>query len=101
MMTDIQLFDFGNCGNGPAEVEGVIEAMHASDPNVVLVAKSNAGIPELVNGEIAYRGTPEIMASHAQRVRDLGATIIGACCGSTPAHIRAMAEALNVETPRR
>lgn len=84
----------GNCGNGPAEIEGVIEAMRATDPDVVLVAKSNAGIPELVNDEIIYNGTPEVMANYAIRVRDLGARIIGACCGSTPAHIRAMAEAL-------
>jgi 5-methyltetrahydrofolate--homocysteine methyltransferase len=84
----------GNCGNGPSEIEGVIQAMHAADPDVVLVAKSNAGIPELVNGEIAYSGTPQVMAGYAVRVRELGARIIGACCGSTPAHVRAMAEAL-------
>lgn len=85
----------GNCGNGPAEIEGVIEAMHAEDPERVLVAKSNAGIPELVKGEIVYSGTPEVMADYAHRVRGLGATIIGACCGSTPEHVRAMAQALS------
>lgn len=84
----------GNCGNGPEEIEGVIEKMHAADQNVVLVAKSNAGIPELINGEVAYRATPEVMAKHAVHVRGLGARIIGGCCGNTPAHIRAMAEAL-------
>lgn len=84
----------GNCGNGPAEIEGVIEAMHTADPDIVLVAKSNAGVPELVDGEITYRGTPEVMAGYAVRVRELGARIIGACCGSTPEHVRAMAEAL-------
>ena len=87
-----------NCGNGPAEIEGVIEAMHAADPNVVLVAKSNAGIPEWVNGELTYSGTPEVMARYALRVRELGARIIGACCGSTPEHVRAMAEALGGAT---
>lgn len=83
-----------NCGNGPAEIEKVIAAMHTADPDVVLVAKSNAGIPELVNGEVVYNATPEVMAGYAVRVRALGARIIGACCGSTPDHIRAMAEAL-------
>lgn len=87
----------GNCGNGPAEIEGVIQAMHAADPSVILVAKSNAGIPKLVDGEIVYSGTPEVMAGYALRVRALGARIIGACCGSTPAHVRAMAEALERE----
>jgi 5-methyltetrahydrofolate--homocysteine methyltransferase len=84
----------GNCGNGPAEIEGVIQAMHTADPNAVLVAKSNAGIPQYVDGVLAYSGTPEVMARHAMRVRDLGAKIIGGCCGTTPEHIRAMSEAL-------
>ncbi|MFQ5854815.1 MAG: betaine--homocysteine S-methyltransferase [Anaerolineae bacterium] len=91
----------GNCGNGPAEIEAVIEAMHAADPSVVLVAKSNAGVPELINGKITYSGTPDIMAGYAVRVHDLGARIIGACCGSTPEHIRAMATALNVNMLER
>ena len=85
----------GNCGNGPAEIEGVIQAMHAADPTVVLVAKSNAGIPRYVDGVLTYDGTPKVMARHALRVRSLGAKIIGACCGSTPDHIRAMAQALD------
>ncbi len=84
----------GNCGNGPNEIEDVIQAMHAADPNIVLVAKANAGIPELIDGEVHYLGTPEIMARYAVRVRELGARIIGMCCGSTPEHVRAAAEAL-------
>jgi 5-methyltetrahydrofolate--homocysteine methyltransferase len=84
----------GNCGNGPAEIEGVIKAMYAADPAVILVAKSNAGIPEYVDGALTYSGTPEAMARHAVRVRQMGAKIIGACCGSTPEHTRAMAQAL-------
>jgi len=71
--------------------------MHTADPDVVLVAKSNAGIPNMVDGEITYSGTPEVMAHYAVRVRDLGARIIGACCGSTPVHVQAMAEALSIE----
>ena len=83
-----------NCGNGPAEIEGVIRAMRAADPDAILVAKSNAGLPEYVGGVVTYTGTPEMMARHAVRVRGLGARIIGACCGSTPEHLSAMAEAL-------
>ena len=84
----------GNCGNGPAEIEGVIKAMHAADPTVTLVAKSNAGLPKYVNDVLTYSGTPEVMARHALHVHSLGAKIIGACCGSTPEHVRAMSEAL-------
>ncbi|HEX9680715.1 MAG TPA: homocysteine S-methyltransferase family protein [Anaerolineales bacterium] len=84
----------GNCGNGPGEIEGVIEKMHAAVPAAVLVAKSNAGIPRLVQGRAVYQAGPTEMADHAAHVRSLGARVIGACCGSTPAHLRAMAEAL-------
>ncbi len=83
-----------NCGNGPAEIEGVIERMHTSDPSAVLVAKANAGIPKLVDNELFYDATPAIMKDYAHRVRASGARVIGACCGSTPDHIRSVAEAI-------
>jgi 5-methyltetrahydrofolate--homocysteine methyltransferase len=44
---------------------------------------------------VAYETTPEMMADFAKRFRDAGANIIGACCGSTPPHLQAMAEALS------
>ena len=84
----------GNCGNGPDEIEGVIQAMYAANQAYPFVAKSNAGIPEYVNGHLHYNGTPEVMAAYAVKVRNFGARIIGACCGSTPAHIAAMRKAL-------
>ncbi|MBI5668979.1 MAG: betaine--homocysteine S-methyltransferase [Chloroflexi bacterium] len=84
----------GNCGNGPAEIEGVIERMHAANPDTVLVAKANAGLPHMEGDRAVYDATPEVMADYAQRVRQLGARIIGACCGSTPDHIRAIAAAV-------
>ncbi len=84
----------GNCGNGPDEIKTVITKMHALNPDVVLVAKANAGIPHLENGVPVYDGTPEIMAEYAVQLRAEGARIIGACCGSTPSHIRAMSQAL-------
>jgi methionine synthase I (cobalamin-dependent) len=84
----------GNCGNGPDEIETVIETMHKVDPDAVLVAKSNAGAPRMEGGRQVYDASPEVMAEHALRVKDMGARIIGACCGSTPEHIRAMGHAL-------
>lgn len=84
----------GNCGNGPAEVERAIGAMVATDPDAVLVAKSNAGIPHIEGGVPVYDASPEVMARHALSAAGSGARIIGACCGSTPDHIRAMASAL-------
>lgn len=88
-----------NCGNGPAEIEGVIAAMHAIAPEVPLIAKSNAGVPKWVNNELVYDGTPQVMAGYARQARHLGAKLIGACCGSTPAHISAMADSLDVHSP--
>ena len=84
----------GNCGNGPEEIEAVIQAMYATNQAYPFVAKSNAGIPEYLNGTLRYNGTPEVMANYAVKVRNYGARIIGACCGSSPAHIAAMADAL-------
>jgi 5-methyltetrahydrofolate--homocysteine methyltransferase len=89
----------GNCGNGPDEIIAVIEKMHAAMPDVILVAKANAGVPELVKGQAVYRASPEAMADYANQVYDAGARIIGTCCGSTPAHIRAIAEALKDRVP--
>ena len=60
----------------------------------VLVAKANCGIPEFVDGAIRYSGTEELMADYAVLARDLGARIIGGCCGTSPAHVRAMRTAL-------
>ena len=85
----------GNCGNGPDEILEVIRKMRAAAPQAVLVAKANAGMPELVAGRAVYRAGPEVMARYAVAAAQAGARLIGACCGSTPAHLRAMAQALS------
>ncbi len=84
----------GNCGNGPDELLPVIARMRAADPNVVLVAKSNAGMPELVDMRAVYKADPATMADFATQFHIAGATIVGACCGSTPDHLRAMSAAI-------
>jgi len=84
----------GNCGNGPDELVPVIAKMRAAAPDVVLVGKSNAGMPELVDMKAVYRAEPPVLAAYALEARAAGASIIGSCCGSTPDHLRAMAEAL-------
>jgi 5-methyltetrahydrofolate--homocysteine methyltransferase len=84
----------GNCGNGPEELIPVIERMRAAFPGAILVAKGNVGMPQLVGMSVQYETTPETMAGFARQFRDAGANVIGACCGSTPPHLQAMAEAL-------
>ena len=88
----------GNCGNGPDELVAVMERMHAAAPEALLVAKSNAGMPELVDMRAVYRTDPATMATAAVTMRDAGATIIGGCCGTTPEHLAEMAR---IATRRR
>jgi len=84
----------GNCGNGPAEVENVIRTMRSINSELIYVAKSNAGLPKWIDNHLTYDGTPAVMAEYAVTVQALGARLIGACCGSTPDHVRAMSDAL-------
>jgi 5-methyltetrahydrofolate--homocysteine methyltransferase len=98
-LADLGLNAWGaNCGNGPAEIEGVISAMSETQPDAVLIAKSNAGLPHMEGDATVYDATPDDMGQYAQRVLACGARIIGACCGSTPEHIRAIAVSLRTET---
>jgi 5-methyltetrahydrofolate--homocysteine methyltransferase len=83
-----------NCGTGPEEVEKVLKRMKEVVADTPLVAKANAGVPRLVKGQTEYDATPEVMAEYAGRCAQMGVTIIGACCGSTPEHVAAMADAL-------
>jgi 5-methyltetrahydrofolate--homocysteine methyltransferase len=84
----------GNCGNGPDEMLAAIQKMRTALPTALLVAKSNAGMPEFVDGKTVYLASPATMAQSAIEMRDAGARIIGGCCGTTPEHIAAMARAL-------
>ncbi len=86
----------GNCGNGPDELITVMERMRAVDSEAILVAKSNAGMPELVDLRAVYRADPATMASQAAAMHVAGARIVGGCCGSTPDHIGAIREALSL-----
>lgn len=89
----------GNCGNGPDELLGVVTRMRAANPGALLVAKSNAGMPELVDMRAVYRSDPTEMAAQAVAMRAAGATIIGGCCGTTPQHLGEMAALLTPDAP--
>jgi 5-methyltetrahydrofolate--homocysteine methyltransferase len=86
-----------NCGRGPGEMEAIAaELTGARAHGVLLVAQSNAGLPQLVGDRFEYDASPVELADHALALRDLGVDLVGACCGSTPAHIAAMGRALSV-----
>ncbi|MEI7899314.1 MAG: homocysteine S-methyltransferase family protein [bacterium] len=83
-----------NCGTGADHMIAIIERLRLAAPGVPLIAMPNAGMPELVNGETAFPESPDEMASKVGRLVAAGASILGGCCGTTPAHIAAMARQL-------
>ncbi len=83
-----------NCGTGAPDLLAGILEMSEADPEAVIVAKANAGVPEFIDGEIHYSGTVDMAGTYARMALDAGARIIGGCCGNTFDHVRAMAEAL-------
>lgn len=83
-----------NCGTGAPDLLRTILGISAAAPEMVIIAKANAGIPKYSDGHIHYDGTPELMADYACLARDAGARLIGGCCGSMPEHIQAMRLAL-------
>lgn len=86
-----------NCGVGASDLLRTVLGFHQAYPEIPIVAKGNAGIPRYVDGEIHYNGTPELMANYAVLARAAGAKIIGGCCGTTPAHLEKMREALDTQ----
>ena len=82
-----------NCGTGPDAMVTVIRRLRAVS-QVPLIAMPNAGMPTLENGETVFRETPQEMAGKVAALVEAGASIIGGCCGTTPAHIAAMARAV-------
>jgi 5-methyltetrahydrofolate--homocysteine methyltransferase len=85
-----------NCGIGPAQLmDSVLGLAQGAEAGDIIVAKSNCGLPVMGDDmKVRYDGSPQVMAAYARLARDAGARIIGGCCGTTPAHVRAMAEAL-------
>ena len=80
-----------NCGRGPEEMEVIAAEMaQARTGDLLLVAQSNAGLPQVVGDHFEYDATPADLAAHASRLADLGVDLVGGCCGSTPAHVEAM-----------
>jgi 5-methyltetrahydrofolate--homocysteine methyltransferase len=83
-----------NCGHAPEEVLEFLPAMQQAAPGLFLIAKPNAGIPRMVKRRAVYDAGPDRMAGLALRYVELGAQIVGACCGSSPEHIAAIAAAV-------
>ncbi len=91
-----------NCGVGASEVVATVATMEATRKTIenppLIIAKANCGIPEWVDGEIVYNGTPELMAKYVHMALDAGANIIGGCCGTSYEHVAAMRQAMDEYT---
>jgi len=99
-MSELGLAGIGaNCGNNLPETEAVLQEMRAAAPEMTLIIKANAGIPQWVGEDLVYNGTPDVMAAYAHRSRANGAQLIGGCCGSSPEHIARMVQVLSGEIP--
>ncbi len=80
-----------NCGRGPEEMAVIAAQLAEARPEgLLLVAQSNAGLPQVVGDHFEYDATPADMAEHARALHKAGIDLIGGCCGSTPEHIAAM-----------
>jgi 5-methyltetrahydrofolate--homocysteine methyltransferase len=85
-----------NCGTTLENMEKIVQEYAAANSGLFIWAKPNAGLPavDASTGRSVYGVTPEQMAEFARRFVQIGARIVGGCCGSTPAHIRAIAQAV-------
>jgi len=88
-----------NCSEGPAQVLRIIRQMRAAVPDGRFSVKPNAGWPERVGGRIMYPAGPEYLGDYALAFRQVGVSVIGGCCGTTPEHIHAMHVALETTLP--
>lgn len=78
-----------NCSTGPDKMIPIVEIMKKY-ANVPILAKPNAGMPELVDGETVYSMTPVEFAEYGRMLVDAGANLVGGCCGTTKEHIEAL-----------
>ncbi|GED53144.1 bifunctional homocysteine S-methyltransferase/methylenetetrahydrofolate reductase [Brevibacillus borstelensis] len=88
-----------NCRLGPAEILRSYERVQVPE-GTLLSAFPNAGRLGLTDGEYAYKSSPEYFAESAKRLREQGVRLLGGCCGTTPEHVKAMADALHGLAPQ-
>ena len=80
-----------NCSTGPDKMHQMVAQMRQV-ANIPLIAKPNAGLPVLVDGETVFNMGPEQFATEMEVLLEQGISILGGCCGTTPEHIRMLAE---------
>ncbi|MBR0469761.1 MAG: homocysteine S-methyltransferase family protein, partial [Clostridia bacterium] len=87
-----------NCGLGPEQI-GEMMAQLAEISSIPIMAQPNAGLPQIENGKTVYKVTPEEFAEQSEKMAKIGASVLGGCCGTTPDHIRCLADRCKDYTP--
>jgi 5-methyltetrahydrofolate--homocysteine methyltransferase len=83
-----------NCGNGFERMIDIVKEIREAVPDAPILVHANAGLPQNIDGKDVFPETPEQMAALVPALVEAGANIIGGCCGTTPAHIKAIKEAV-------
>src|ERR1700704_1952357 len=83
-----------NCGTSLENMSAIVSELSAAAPGLPLWVKPNAGLPRMTGDSAVYDVTPQDFADAARGYVEAGARIVGGCCGSTPEHVRAIAEAI-------
>ncbi len=86
-----------NCGSGPTHLMNSIKRIQIVDDIVSVLP--NAGYPEIVNGRTVYVNNPDYFSGKMEKIKAYGVKILGGCCGTTPAHIKKIADRFNSEIP--
>jgi 5-methyltetrahydrofolate--homocysteine methyltransferase len=81
-----------NCGNGTAGMIEIVREIRAIDQDIPILVHANAGLPVYQDGETIFPESPDEMASQIAELVAAGANIVGGCCGTTPEHIRQIAQ---------
>ncbi len=84
-----------NCGNGIADMIGIVEEIRKANPEIPVLVHANAGMPVYKDGETVFPETPDEMAALVPKIISAGANAIGGCCGTTPGHISKVREVVD------
>jgi 5-methyltetrahydrofolate--homocysteine methyltransferase len=84
-----------NCGNGIADMIGIVEEIRRANTEIPVLVHANAGMPHYCDGQTVFPETPDEMAVLVPKIIAAGANVIGGCCGTTPGHICRVREAVD------
>ena len=87
-----------NCGLGPKQISEMMEKL-TEISSIPIMAQPNAGLPQIENGKTVYNVSPEEFGEQCEKIAQLGASVLGGCCGTTPEHIKALVEKCGKYTP--